>query len=161
MLAGADLHYERPHGQIDKLCDLTPNATRGPEDRVSDRIFRSLQKHVDDAGCGIKTVVNKFVAHAADKESREKLGTEHTKLSFEGIEAAVKSLCEATSFVKTEILWGTGGALFPPSGDPCGIIAPPLVAQDDATSLRQFYETYKRQVDDWYSVAAPDFFKSS
>ncbi|MFH1732178.1 MAG: hypothetical protein ABIF82_11100, partial [Planctomycetota bacterium] len=80
---------ERPHGQIDKLCDLTPNGARSPEDRVSDRIFRSLQKHVDDARCGIKAVVNKFVAHAADKESREKLGTEHTKLSFEGIEAAV------------------------------------------------------------------------
>ena len=58
------------HIQFDKLSGVI-QSNRSPNDKIRPELFDSLEKNVRKNGAIIKNYINKFVAHAATKESRE------------------------------------------------------------------------------------------
>jgi hypothetical protein len=104
---------ERLHEKFDKLSG-TSAQNRARTDLISCSVF----KRVDDllqapAIRKFRDLRNKFVAHAADQQSRDAAALTGFTITMADAEAALRALLRAYDVVQGDILWASGGGLMP------------------------------------------------
>lgn len=116
VVLGGPLDRDTPdylHERFDLLGGVSA-AHRGRFDRIGDAVFSEINALLAASSVNkVRSLRNKFVAHAADSKSRPPSSIAGFELSMAEVETALRSLCRAYSRVQTELLWGNGGGLMP------------------------------------------------
>lgn len=118
---------ELRHEHLDWACQVEPSQ-RSAADMYDRRIFERLLERVEVAGERAVECANKFVAHAASRESRARAPGAEQGVSIGYLTDAFRILCETTAFLTVEFLHSASTALLPHTlYDPTEALNKPLV----------------------------------
>lgn len=140
------------HKAFDKLCGVSPK-NRKRHDRIPDLIFDQLDAWLLDSN--FEKVVkygNKFIAHAADEFSRQKVKEEHRSFSLDEIATVHRALSNIANAISGSILWEGESAIVPiPQYNVFEKLDTPWVTKDNIPKLREFQDGHRRTVEAWRS----------
>lgn len=151
---GPDAFYssEDCHKAFDKLCGVSPE-NRRRHDRIPDLVFDQLDAWLKDSD--YEKVVkygNKFIAHAADEFSRQKVKEEHRSFTLDEIATVHRALSNVANAISGAILWEGESAIVPiPQYNVFEKLDMPWVTRDNIPKIRQFQDEHRRSVEAWRS----------
>ena len=142
------------HRRIDSMTGIAADK-RSPDDLVPNNIL----KQFDGKLAGIKELcdyVKKYIAHSATPESRKAIPDE-IKGALGKILDAHKIICEAASFIGTNLLFYGFGDFLPISRygpfdqfDLFEYLDEPIASKETIEKLREFWEKYRTETEQWY-----------
>ncbi|MHB1219518.1 MAG: hypothetical protein ACYC1L_15105 [Alphaproteobacteria bacterium] len=101
----------RAHESFDRLTGVD-GRNRSRDDRLDSNIFDLLKSKLSICD-GINTIASKFIAHAADAGSRNKVIDEETSITMRRIEACHRVICRVAAFINGPLLYIGGHGLIP------------------------------------------------
>jgi hypothetical protein len=142
------------HERIDKLCGIKPE-DRKPNDKVQVKIFDDLMKNLEKAVEKEESYVNKYLAHAATKESREsaKINIETNPPTLQSILEAQETIAKTANYIGN--IFELNGLVFSglpstPSFDILEYIENPFATVDKKPKLEKVWFDFKRQTEEWH-----------
>ena len=130
------------HDDFDRLAKVNPSDRRRC-DLISDEWFDYLENQLQPCG-SIKIYVDKFIAHAADPETRSELVEKQLRISLDSLEQCHRAIYRVAAFLYGPLLWeGSYGALPTPQYDHLKNIDKPWIAPQD---IEKAHEAWERQV---------------
>lgn len=145
-----DSDSERAQMGFDRLSGVKPEQ-RSRSDVIADKVFELLDQKLEDSGYdNIREYGNKFIAHAADRTSRETLENTQTGISLDGIEHCHKAICQIANIVSGHILWDVTSSLFPESQfDQLEFLDKAWLPANELPKLREFWQRHAEEVRSW------------
>jgi len=148
---------ERLHENFDRLSSTTPT-TRTPADALRKDLIHGLKARLDVCK-GVKTYVDKFIAHTADPANRDAISVKDQRLTFGRIWDCHKAICSTTSFVSVHLLHGPQlHFLAVPQFNAFQHIERPWIGEADIGKLDDVWREQDRQVHEWGSPVWPEGF---
>lgn len=140
---------ERRHKHIDRLCGVD-ETERKPSDTVRAELLSQLETYVRRDVDDVRQYVHKFLAHAADVNSRRQKQADDLKMTYGHLLAAHEVIGKTIHFIAVEMLGGSSGAFLPVMAfDQFEYIDRPLVTPDKVDNLRQAWRKYEKETEDW------------
>jgi hypothetical protein len=129
------------HEAFDKLSRIRPD-DRGPRDKICPVIFACLNRRLERSGASrVIQLGNKFIAHAADYQSRQQLNNAQQSISFAKLDACHRAICRTAHAISTQLLWDGGHGLMPiPQYDVLEHLDQPWLSQADVQTLQAFWD---------------------
>jgi hypothetical protein len=142
---------ESMHKRIDRLVGVSAVNQRKPTDIIRESLLEWIYKWLEAADLNdIREYRHKFVAHAASPESRKWKDTNDFKISLGKISQAHRIICQTAVFLAENILGKSIMQFFPNSGrDVFENLDNPLAAQEDISTLRDQWNAYKQNTEEW------------
>jgi hypothetical protein len=142
------------HEVFDRVAGAI-GSTRARSDRLGPDVFARLRSLLEAPEVNsIKTLRHKFVAHAADVNSRQKAGIDRFGITLNQLEAAQKTLVQAAQRIELDLLWGSGRGVVPvPQYDHLAHLGLPVVPE---ARMQELYDWWHRHCDSreaWTSTA--------
>lgn len=139
------------HERIDRLVGVSATNQRKPTDIVRESLLEWIYKRLETPELNdIRKYRNKFVGHAASAESRNWKNTDAFQMSLGKISRAHSIICEITAFIAKNILGKSFTQFFSSRArDVFENLDKPLATQEDMSTLREQWEKYKRNTEEW------------
>jgi len=152
-------HSENVHKNMDSLAGVD-SCRRSPADTIRPEILEWLDKRLDPCA-EISNYVNKFFAHCATPESREKINADEISVTLGKILDAHKTICQTAGFIGMNIFYRSFGNFLPtPQFDQFEHFEKPWITKDDLQKLYAFWNDYRAETDEWQNWdRATDFGK--
>lgn len=146
---------ESLHMAVDQLTGKTPS-TRSEHDFIPASFFEALLERIQ-ALSGLARLTDKFIAHAATKESIAAHTTMQPRATFEDLWTAHETLCRTAQLIDCYLLRQTSHSFLPiTSGDVLSYLDSPLVAQSELPALRLAWKAYEAEIESWGNTT-PDW----
>ena len=140
---------EERNEQIDFLAEVIEKE-RSPDDTVRAEVFEHMELKVENSCKELNTYANKFLAHAADSESRQDKNADKINVTLNHIYCAQEAICKVANFVGATLLDVSNIAEIPtPQYNHLEYIDKPLVKKDNIPALYKVWEEYKEQTQKW------------
>jgi len=105
----------------------------------------------------IRKHVNKFIAHSATPESRQKMNADEIALTLERLWQAHKAICETATSIDLCLFTGAARSFLAIyEGDIFEYIDRPLITSDKVGKLREEWEKYQKETDSWGGIGRLD-----
>jgi len=141
--------WERPHQlhlDFDRLSGTTPSA-RDPSDALRKDLIQAVRAKLDVCK-GVKTYVDKIVAHAAVPANRD--GAVDLHINLERIQECHRAICSTASFVSVYVLREPHSHfLAVPQFNVLRYIEEPWVSPENKGKLQDVWDAQNRQVQEW------------
>jgi len=153
---GGPLDRDTPdylHERFDNLTGVAP-ANRGRFDRIGDVVFNEINALLSAQAVNkVRSLRNKFVAHAADTRSRSSTALAGFDISMAEVEDALRALLRAYSKLQADLMWGSGGGLMPIAQFDVleGLVESLPVAQQQ--QLEAFWDEVSRDREHWHETS--------
>jgi hypothetical protein len=142
------------HESIDSLAGVK-SSQRSPNDRVKPQIFEWLKRRLSHCE-GIRTFVNKFLAHSAISKDREHLNQQESDVTLGQILEAHKIICQTTIFIGG---WmgilsegrSLGDVLLVPQYDQFVHFDKAWASVNTVKKLHEFWSDYDMQTRSWHN----------
>ena len=151
----------RRHRSFDILSGKSENE-RDWGDQIKPEIFDLMIKQLGNVSTKAKAISDKFIAHAATKESRNFVDPEHLKICRNDIWPVLETMCGVTNNVKGIISngrWSTFLAI--PSYDQFIYIDEPLIDKSKIQVLKDKWDEFGKKVNQWCSNTLFDLAEDS
>jgi hypothetical protein len=144
------------HAKFDEVAG-TKGSPRTRFDRFGPEVFAGIRALL--AAPEIEHVItlrHKFVAHAADANSRAKKGVERHGLTLNQLEAAQKALVQAAQRIELDLLWGSSRGVVPiPHDDQLAHLDAPVVPAARIKELHRWWHEHSKSREAWTKHAWP------
>jgi diguanylate cyclase (GGDEF)-like protein len=138
------------HLAVDKICGVSPNARR-PSDQISEAFLRKLELHLATHCRNVARYTDKYIAKAADSESRSKFEREGNKLLLKDVWEALGALARVTNVVYSFVL-GKGeflGFLAVPQYNQFEYIERPIATNEVRDELKKVWDDWETETRAW------------
>lgn len=152
---------ERVHKNFDILSQVDPQ-NRSRKDVIKKEILEHLEREIQKCK-NIKKYVDKFIAHAADPETKVGLTEEEKGLTLERLESYQKIIYQVASFISGPLLWESNqGGLPVPQYDHLKNLDKSWVIPKNLDNARNKWNEFSKTVSAWDSYLLwPPSFKES
>jgi hypothetical protein len=150
---------ERVHKNFDILAQINPKM-RSRNDRIKIKVLEHLESEIKKCE-NIKKYVDKFIAHAADPETRASLSNEEKGITLERLETCHKIIYQVASFISGQLLWESNlGGLPVPQYDHLKNLDKRWTTPQKLEKAHKKWDEYKKEVSKWDSTSLwPPSFK--
>jgi hypothetical protein len=140
---------ERAHSCFDKLSGVPP-ADRSRHDSIREAVFNTLDSVLKHSGwCHFVERSNKFVAHAADRYSRNSARF-NVGFTLNEITNCHKALYQVANYIDSRLLWhATTYPPLDPSLNPFDQLDAPWLMKGDIEHLSKFWQTHSAAIEAW------------
>lgn len=138
------------HERFDKLSGVSAeNRTR--DDLIREEVFEKIEAILTDSGWKeITNFGNKFIAHAADENSRSLPQDGQSGFSLDKLARCHEGICRAATAIYGPILWEGSRGLIPiPQFDHFEDLDAPWLLPADVESLSNFWHAHVKRVESW------------
>lgn len=141
---------ERAHAGFDMICSGKPlHTNRGQQ--VDPRVFDRLVKHLG-ACSTFEMIASKFIAHAADHVSRDKLSNNQRSVTLAQITRCHQAICRVAAFLYGPVLFIGGFSLLPHAQyGHLKYLDRPWVTAEDLKKLEAYWYRHNQSVEGWTS----------
>ncbi|WP_412558072.1 hypothetical protein [Thalassospira sp. MIT1370] len=142
---------QRLHDFFDRLSGVSSD-NRCRTDLIDDRVFDTLESWLQSPTFEkLRTLRNKFTAHAADGYSREQVLLESKGISLDEIEEAQRALIRTANEIGSAILYhhGIGGPVPIPQFDLFKNLTLPFIPEKNIEELRDWWSTHEMDRESW------------
>ncbi len=138
---------QRTHKSFDMIPHL-PGASRRDE-LVNPNVFDALKSKLGVCA-NVSKVASKFVAHAADAQSRKKLSERDRRVTFEKIRVCQRAIVRVASAIRGPLLDFSSTDLYPtPQYDHLEKIEVPMVRTENVELISDFWDEHQRKNENW------------
>lgn len=144
------LTAQKAHESFDRLSGVTPNH-RSRDDVIRNEVFEKIEAELTNSGWkDIAEFGNKYIAHAANEDSRGLLSEGQHSFPFDNLARCHKSICRAAASVYQSVLWQGSHEFFPiPQFNIFENLEAPWLPSDDVEKLARIWRDYIRKFDAW------------
>lgn len=141
---------QRLHNHFDCLSGVSPD-NRERSDLIDKTVFDQISKRLAVVQIGqVTRYTDKFIAHAADENSRSRLSNEDRKITLDKLTASHRAIIDVASMICESLLWGGSHGIIPkPPYDHFDGLDAPWVPPDALKDLYGFWERHYEMVEDW------------
>jgi hypothetical protein len=144
---------EDRHAKIDSLAGVS-GKSRSPSDTINCKVFKNLLGKIEKAAEDVSEYVNKFLAHAASPESREKMNASNIGTTLADLLKAQQVYCEVAGFIAIVILgaesWsGSLPQVINGYDNKFQYLECPLIEESDKEKLANEWVTFDTKYHDW------------
>jgi hypothetical protein len=144
-----DLFWDKLNRDIDTLAAVKKK-DRTPGDAVREGVFDRLMKKVTSSCGELMVYANKFLAHAADPESRQDKNADKIKVTLNHFYHAQEAICGAANFLSATLLDGKNNfTLASPQYDHLKYIDSALVTSEGLPALHRVWKEYEELIENW------------
>ncbi|MHC4562889.1 MAG: hypothetical protein ACYS8X_08975 [Planctomycetota bacterium] len=144
------------HDDLDRVTGVSEGC-RSRTDVIQDHLLEAL-KNIHLRFDRIIAYTNKFVAHAASVESRGSWGTAGPVVTLEDIWEAHATICKAVNCITKNILDGSVHGVLPFADDRMlQYIDRPLVESSESFHLKEVWEEYQEETQEWTNANIEEF----
>ena len=137
------------HNTMDKLCNVT-SSNRDRYDSPEENKLRTLLEELEDRGRNVQDWVDKYVAHASSKESRQTLPLEHRSLSLAKLWLAERAVVRAANFISYSFVDGTNlGGVPIPQFDQFAHLDQPFVQTNALPAMHSEWAQHCAEIQNW------------
>lgn len=141
---------DRAHLSFDRICLGEPSRSNRKQ-RLDPLIFDRLVKNLG-ACSRFEAIASKFVAHAADQSSRQKLPRKQRSVTLAQVTRCHQAICRVAAFVYGPILYIGGFGLLPHAQfGHLKYLDEPWVDTQDLRKLEAFWHEHQETVESWVS----------
>ncbi len=145
----------RLHAHLDRMSGTTPQ-TRTPADALRKDLIPPLRARLDVCK-GVKTYVDKIVAHAADPANRDAVPVGDPPISLGRIWDCHKAICSRASFVSVYLLRGPQlRFLAIPQFNALEYIERPWISPENVGKLQDVWDEQDMQAHEWGNPVWPE-----
>jgi len=135
---------------LDRLCGVQSNQ-RNQADAVAEIIFDTLLEKIRSVDNIMKAYVDKFIAHAATRESRNEINPWDVKITLDDVWRAHEIICRIFCFMDNILLRSNETVFLPPrSASDFKYIDVPLLKQELIPKLQQVWKNYEEEISSLY-----------
>lgn len=148
--------YEERYKQLDRLCNVSAES-RQRTDTISPEVFSKLSNKLNSACGSVQQYVNKYIAHAATRKSRESADP-IPALTLHRLWTAHSAICQVANFVGVYILGDNSiGSLANPIYDHLAHFDAPLVKKDQIYKLKDVWDKFDRETQECANWGLAEF----
>lgn len=138
------------HERFDKLSGVA-REQRSRSDVITDDVFDGIEAMLTESGWqDIAEFGNKFIAHAADEQSRSTLLEGQNGFSLDKLARCHEGICRAAAAIYGPILWEGSSGLFPiPQFNHLDNLDAAWLLPQDIKLLSVFWDTHVEKVESW------------
>lgn len=138
---------QQSHLAFDRLPRLSTSTQRN--EVVDPKVFDALRSKLGVCA-NVSKVASKFIAHAADSQSRDRLPENERRITFERIRVCHRTIVRVASAIRGPLLDFSSPDLYPtPQYDHLEKIDLPLVRPENIEAISDFWDEHQRKNELW------------